>query len=159
MTELQQIFFYKYSSYQLTPWAHPRSLGRLDARDGRQGCSTQLQSSPMKGGPLWKSCRLQAPALKGHQRAGIRRAIPHSRLFPRKQPFPSSVGGRCISLSVQRYPLPKATPALLPAGRPLGDRAGAWPLELPVGSLKPQLLPICAAPHGLLQLDPGQSFH
>ena len=50
----------------------------------------------------------------------ILRAIPLYRFFPRKQPFPSSVGSRSVSLSVQRCPLPQATLALLPAARPLG---------------------------------------
>ena len=93
---------------------------------------------------LWKSCQLQASVLKRNQREVILRVISFYRLFSRKQPFPSSMGSRSISLSVQRYPLPKPLQLCFQQEDPWG-RAGLLSWKLPM-----QLLPVCAAPHGLL---------
>lgn len=64
------------------------------------------------------------------------------------------MGSRSILVFVQRCSFPMATPALFPAGRCLdrgvGARFSLTCIELPAGSLKLQLLPLHAAPHGLL---------
>ena len=64
------------------------------------------------------------------------------------------MGSGSISLSVQRYLLTKATPALLPAGRPLGQGS---PAELKAAYAAAPCL-FCT-PWAPLQLRPGQSFN
>ena len=82
----------------------------------------------------------------------ILRAIPLYRFFPRKQPFPSSVGSRSVSLSVQRCPLPQATLALLPAARPLGWGRPAEPRAVYAAAPRLSLLGASSPRAGLCQI-------